>query len=101
MDRILTLDNGEVAEFDSPSALLHITDPEESVIFHAKSGTFAELVSRSGPEEESKCKSLAAEAFMQRMAARTAPRIASEMVDNGTPHSLLSTVPPKSASSKG
>ena len=65
-DRVLALDAGEVVDFDSPSALLHITKPEEAPIAHPKSGALVELVGRSGPEEEYELRCMAAAGFVRR-----------------------------------
>ena len=66
-DRVLALDAGEVVDFDSPSALLHITKPEEAPIAHPKSGALVELVGRSGPEEEYELRCMAAAGFVRRL----------------------------------
>ena len=65
-DRVLAMDAGEVVDFDSPSALLQITQPEEPVITHPKSGVLVELVGRSGPDEEYELRSMAAAGFVRR-----------------------------------
>lgn len=63
---MLSMDAGEVVDFDSPSALLHISKPEEPPIHHPKSGALVELVGRSGPEEELELRSMAAAGYLRR-----------------------------------
>ena len=65
-DRVLTLDGGEIADFDAPSALLGITGLEEPPRFHARSGTLVELVGHAGPVEEAELRTLAAAGFLRR-----------------------------------
>ena len=65
-DRVLTLDGGEIADFDAPSALLGITGLEELPHYHARSGTLVELVGNAGTVEEAELRTLAAAGFLRR-----------------------------------
>lgn len=65
-DRVVAFDAGEVVDFDAPSALLHITRPEEAPRFHPRSGVLVELVGRAGPGEEDGLRAMAAAGFLRR-----------------------------------
>ena len=65
-DRVAAFDAGEVVDFDSPSALLTITKPEEAPRFHPRSGVLAALVGQAGLEVEGELRSMAAAGFIRR-----------------------------------